>query len=157
MADPFTTLVANLNALGFFGFLLPFIFIFVVVYALLLKTKFVDDQKIIGVLSLVFAFFVVGYGGPVLANFFVNLFGLATLILAGILIIVLFIAMAGGDASKILTGKAAIAALVGIGVIIFMVAAGGLGVAISDSVIGIIFVIILLAAAIMFVTGKNGG
>ena len=155
MADPFSVLVANLNSLGFFGFLLPFVFIFAVVYALLMKGKFIDDQKIIGVLSLVFAFFVVGYGGPMLANFFVNLFGLATLILAGILIIVLFIAMAGGDASKVLSGKPAVAVLVGIGIIIFAVAAGGLGVAVSDSVIGIIFVIIVLAIAIMFVTGHN--
>ncbi|MBI3190282.1 hypothetical protein HYZ41_01110 [archaeon] len=155
MADPFTILVANLNGLGFFGFLLPFIFVFVVVYGLLIKTKFFEDQKIIGVLSLVLAFFVIGYGGPMLANFFVNLFGLAAVIIAGILVIVLFIAMTGGDISKIASGKSVAAALAGIGIIVFFIALGALGVAINDSVIGIIFVIVILALAVLFITGSN--
>ena len=155
MADPFTALVANLNGMGFFGFLLPFIFIFAVTYGLLLKSKYFEDQKIVGVISLVFAFFVIGFGGPGLANFFVNLFGFATMIIAGLLVIVLFLAMSGADVSKVLSGKSAMAVLVGIGVIIFVVALGALGVNASDSVVGIIFVIIVLAVAIMFVTGKE--
>ena len=155
MADPFTILVGNLNGLGFFGFLLPFIFIFVITYGLLLKAKYFDDQKIIGVLSLVLAFFVVGYGGPGLANFFVNLFGMATVVLAGILVIILFLALSGADASKVLNGKATTWAIAAVGIIIFVVALGALGVSfVSDSVIGIIFVIIILAMAILFVTGK---
>jgi hypothetical protein len=155
MADPFTILVANLNVLGFFGFLLPFIFIFAVVYGLMIKAKYFDDPKIIGVISLVIAFFVVGYGGPVLANFFVNLFGLAAVVLAGILVIALFLAMTGGDISKLASSKAVMAVVVGIGVIVFVVAIGALGVQVSDSVIGIVFVIIVLGIAILFVTGQQ--
>ena len=68
MADPFSILVANLNALGFFGFLLPWIFMFAVTYGLLAKAKFFEDTKIVGVISLVLAFFVVGFGGPWLAG-----------------------------------------------------------------------------------------
>jgi len=155
MPDPFTILVTNLNTLGFFGFLLPFVFIFAVSYGLLTKTKFFDDVKIIGVISLVLAFFVTGYGGPALASFFVNLFGLATVVLAGILVIVLFIAMTGGDISKVASNKAVAAVAAGIGIIVFVVAAGALGVAVSDSVVGIIFVIVVLAVAILFVTGHG--
>ncbi len=155
MADPFTILVTNLNSLGFFGFLLPFILIFVLCYGLLLKAKYFEDQKIIGVLSLVVAFFVVGYGGPALANFFVNLFGLAAVVLAGILVIVLFIAMTGGDISKVASGKAVMAIVAGVGIIVFFVALGALGVTVNDSVVGIIFVIVLLGIAILFVTGKD--
>ncbi len=152
MADPFTLLVGNLNALGFFGFLLPFIFIFAISYGLLVKSKMFEDHKIVGVLSLVLAFFVIGFGGAGLANFFVNIFGLAALVLAGILIIIMFIAMAGGDVSKLMgNNRAIMAALVGIGLVIFFVAAGAVGVVVSDSVIGIIFVIIIMAVAIMFV------
>jgi len=153
MADPFTILVANLNSIGFFGFLLPFIFTFTIVFALLYRSKFTDNMRINGVLALVFAFFVIGYGGPFLASFFVNLFGLATLIIATLLIIVLFLAMTGGDVSKLLGGKSVYYVLVGIAVIIFATAIGGMGVRISDSVIGIIFVIVLLAIGIVFVTG----
>ena len=155
MADPFTILVSNLNSLGFFGFLLPFIFIFAVAYGLLVKAKYFEDQKIVGVLSLVLAFFVVGYGGPALANFFVNLFGLATVVLAGILVIVLFIAMTGGDISKVASNRAVTAAVAGVGLIVFFVSLGALGISVSDSVIGIIFVIIVLGIAILFVTGNT--
>jgi len=151
--NPFELLVANLNSLGFFGFLLPWMFVFVVVFAILLKTKILgENTKIMGVLSLVIAFFAVGYGGPAMASFFVNLFGMAALILAGILVIVLFVAMAGGDVSKLMSSKAALAVVAAIGIIIFVMLIGSLGVRVSDSVIGIIFIIVVMAIAIFFVT-----
>lgn len=153
MADPFSILVANLNQLGFFGFLLPWVFVFVVSYGLLMKAKFFENAKIVGVLSLVLAFFVVGFGGPFLANFFVNLFGYAAVIIAGILVIVLFITMSGGNVTKLFDNKGIAALLAGIGIIVFFIAVGGANVVISDAVIGIVFVIILMAIAVYFITG----
>jgi len=143
MADPFSILVANLNALGFFGFLLPWIFMFAVTYGLLAKAKFFEDTKIVGVISLVLAFFVVGFGGPWLAGFFVNLFGYAAIIIAGLLVIVLFITMSGGSIGKFFDNKGVAAILVGIGIIVFFIAMGGFSVVVSDAVIGIIFIIIM--------------
>ncbi len=154
MADPFTILVANLNALGFFGFLLPWVFIFAVVYGLLTKSKFFDNARISGVIALVFAFFVIGFGGPWLAGFFVNLFGYAAVIIAGILVIALFVTMSGGNFSKLFDNKAAAAVLVGVGIIVMFVAIGGSFVVVSDAVIGIIFIIILMALAVYFIAGK---
>src|SRR3989344_5846258 len=148
MGDPFSLLVGNLNSMGFFGFLLPWIFIFAVTYGLLMKSKFFDNPKITGVLSLVIAFFVIGFGGPWLAGFFVNLFGYAAVIIAGILVIVLFITMSGGSIGKLFDNKGMAAILIGIGIIVFFIALGGLRVIISDAVIGIIFVIILMAIAV---------
>ena len=152
--DPFSLLVANLNALGFFGFLLPWIFVFVVVYGLLTKAKFFENPKIIGVLSLVVAFFVIGFGGPWLANFFVNLFGYAAVIIAGILVIILFVTMSGGNISKLFDNKAVAILLAAVGLVIFFVAVGGSAVVVSDAVIGIVFVIILMAVAVYFITGS---
>ena len=155
MADPFTILVTNLNDMGFFGFLLPFIFTFAVVFGLLWKSKWVENQRINGVIALVFAFFVIGFGGPALALFFVNLFGLATLVIAALLVVVLFIAMSGGDPNKVLANRGTYAVLAGIGIIIFWMAVGSFGVKINDSVIGIIFVIVLLAIGMIFITGAK--
>ncbi|HIG96918.1 MAG TPA: hypothetical protein HA230_01055 [Candidatus Aenigmarchaeota archaeon] len=152
--DPFSLLVINLNALGFFGFLLPWIFVFVVVYGLLTKAKFFENPKIIGVLSLVVAFFVIGFGGPWLANFFVNLFGYAAVIIAGILVIILFVTMSGGNISKLFDNKAVAILLAAVGLVIFFVAVGGSAVVVSDAVIGIVFVIILMAVAVYFITGS---
>jgi hypothetical protein len=142
--DPFSLLVGNLNSLGFFGFLFPWIFTFAIFYGLLTKTKLFDNAKVTGILSLV--------GGPFIASFFVNLFGYATIIIAGILVIVLFIAMSGGDAVKLLGDNKGVAAvLVGIGIVVFFVAMGGTVVFISDAVIGILFIIILMAVAVYFI------
>lgn len=155
MADPFTILVSNLNQLGFFGFLLPWVFMFVVAYGLLVKTKFFENTKIVGVLSLVLAFFVVGFGGPALADFFVNLFGYAAVIIAGILVIVLFVTMSGGSVTKYFDNKGVAAILVGIGIIVFFIAMGGFRVVVSDAVIGIIFIIIVMAIAVYFIAGNS--
>lgn len=153
MANPFEILVSNLNALGFFGFLLPWIFTFAVLFGLLLKAKtFGDNKRIIGVISLVVAFFVTGFGGPVVASFFANLFGLASIVLAGILVIALFLAMSGTDIGKITENKAIVYAIVGIGIVVFFTAAGALGIRISDSTIAIIFMLLILIVAIAFIT-----
>jgi len=152
--DPFSLLVANLNALGFFGFLLPWIFMFTISYGLLMKAKVFENPKVIGVLSLVLAFFVVGFGGPWLAMFFTNLFGYAAVIIAGILVIVLFITMSGGSISKLFDNKGVAVLLAAIGLVVFFIAVGGSVVMVSDSVIGIIFVIILMAVAVYFITGS---
>jgi hypothetical protein len=153
--DPFSLLVSNLNQMGFFGFLLPWIFTFAVVYGLLTKAKVFDDAKVTGVISLVVAFFTIGFGGPFMATFFVNLFGYAALIIAGILVIVLFLAMSGGDPKKLFDNKAAILVIAAIGVIVFFVAMGGAMVFISDAVVGIVFIIILMAIAVYFIAGAK--
>ena len=156
MGDPFSLLIGNLNAMGFFGFSLPWVFTFVIMYGLLMKGKFFDNPKITGVLSLVVAFFLIGFGGPWLASFFVNLFGYAVVIIAGILVIALFVTMSGGSFSKLFDNKAIAAILAGLGIIIFFVAIGGSMVVMSGETIGIIFIIILMAVSVYFIAGNKG-
>lgn len=152
MANPFEILVTNLEAMGFFGFLLPFLFLLAVSFGLLLKTKILgEDKKIIGTVSLVLAFFVVGFGGPALSLFFTQLFGFGTVVLATLLVIILFIAMTGAEVPKFLGSKEGLFALVGVGLIIFFVAAGAaFGLRLSDAAWSIVFVIVVIAAAISF-------
>ena len=153
--NPFELLVSNLNNMGFFGFLLPWLLMFAVVYGLLLKSKALgEDQKVMGVVSLVAAFFVVGYGGPLLGTFFQNLFGVAAMIIGGILVTVLFVSMAGGDISKLAESKAVMALLAGVGVIVFMIVLGTYGVSMSSDVVATIFMVIVMAIAVVFIAGK---
>lgn len=153
--NPFELLVSNLNQLGFFGFLLPWLLMFAVVYGLLLKSKALgENQKIIGVVALVAAFFVVGYGGPLVGTFFQNLFGIAAMILGGIIVIVLFVSMAGGDITKLVENKAILALLAGVGVIVLVVALGTFGMTINSDVAAAIFMVIVMAIAVYFIAGK---
>ena len=153
MAGPFETLVSNLSGLGFFGFLLPFILVFTIVYALLLKSKALgDDKKIAGVIGLVLGFFVVGFGGPVLGAFFTGMFGAMAVVLAGILMILLFVALAGGDVSKLGSNKMIAAILAVIGIVIFASMLSVFGVGMNNSLVAVVLVIAVMVAAIAFVT-----
>ena len=156
--DAFGVLVCNLQQLGFFGFLLPWIFMFAVVFGLLVKTKILgEDKRLAAVVALVAAFFVVGYGGPVLANFFVTLWGVGAVVLAGILVTVLLVGMAGGDMTKIFESKAAMGIIVAIGIVVFIVAAGALGAfaSVGTDVFAIILVIIIMAVAAFLIVGNK--
>lgn len=158
MAGPFETLVSNLNQMGFFGFLLPWLLMFAITYAVLLKSKALgDDKKVIGITALVSAFFVIGFGGPALGNFFIKLFGWGSILLGGILIILLFVSMAGGDFSKMMESKAAVALVAGIGIIIFIMALGSMGINInpSDPAVTTAFLVLIMGAAVLFITSAK--
>jgi len=154
--NPFEMLVVNLNQMGFFGFLLPWLLMFAVTYGLLLKSKALgEDHKIIGVVSLVTAFFVVGFGGIALGTFFQNIFGIASMLIAGILVIVLFVSMAGGNITKFMESKSIIALIFVIGIIVFAVALGSIGVSVGSDVVATIFIVIIMGIAVFFIaSGK---
>ncbi|MBI5332018.1 MAG: hypothetical protein HZB65_00430 [Candidatus Aenigmarchaeota archaeon] len=150
--NPFQIFVSNLNQLGFFGFLLPWVFVFVVTFGLLVKTKVLgEDLKLIAVFSIVTGFFVMGFGGPWLANFFINLFGIAAVIIAGILVIVLFMAMSGISIDALAKSQATLAAAIGIGIIVFIMALGAINVVISPTVIAIVLMLVIMIAAFAFI------
>ncbi len=94
----FPTSLFNLGP-EFYGFLLPWIFSFAIVYGLLAKANIFDkvNRQVSVALAFVIAFFVTGIGGAQLASFFTTLFGGASVFLAGILVIVLFTSMLWTD------------------------------------------------------------
>ena len=154
MANPFEILVTNLNNLGIFGFLLPWVLMFAITFGALMKSKvFGEDKRIMGVISLVVAFFVVGFGGAAFGQFFVGLFGVASMILAAILVIVLFVTMSGGDISKLMESKALVALVGGISLIIVFTLAGGT-VFLSNDVVAMLFIVVIMGIAVYFIAGK---
>ncbi len=154
MANPFEILVMNLNNLGIFGFLLPWVLMFAITFGALMKSKvFGEDKRIMGVIALTVAFFVVGFGGPAFGSFFVGLFGVASMILAAILVIVLFITMSGGDVSKLMESKALVALIGGVSLIIVFTIAGGTAF-LSNDVIAMIFIVVIMGIAVYFIAGK---
>jgi len=151
MATPFETVLG----LPVTNLVLTWVLIFTISYASLLKTKVLgENQKIIGVTSAVFAFFVVGFGAVVLGQFFQTLFGFSAFVIGGILVAILFIAMAGGDIGKTLGTSKVAAILAGIAAIVFLAASGIFTRGFSSDIISTIFVIIVLIIAVIFVTGK---
>jgi hypothetical protein len=145
--------------LDFYGFFLPWIFTFAIVYGLLLKIKLFEDKRIPGALAFVIAFFVTGVGGPSLALFFTSLFGGASFVLAGILVIILFAALLGVHGS--MSNIAGLVVVVIIGVALFLASSGSF---LAVSVIGpdiaaAVFWLVIIIVALWFVMheGKKDG
>ncbi len=84
--------VGNLERLGFFDFVLPWLLFFALIRAILDKSGVVgDDKKITSIIAAVIAFFIVNFtpiGG--ISAFYSKTFGLGAQIIATLLIFVIF-------------------------------------------------------------------
>src|SRR3989338_11290874 len=156
----FTLNPASILGPEFYGFLLPWIFTFAIVYALLLKAKVFGDNKNINVaLSFVIAFFVTGAAGPQMAAFFINLFGGAAMYLAGILVLVLFMSLLGFKMETLQSTKYLIVIILN-AVGLFLGSTGNfIGYIVIDSNIATLafWLVIIVIAVYMITTEKKEG
>ena len=136
----------------FYGFLLPWIFTFAIVYGLLIKLSLFGDKvntKVSIALAFVIAFFVTGAAGPQLAAFFINLFGGASVYIAGIIVILLFMALLGYDYKNKMIY---VVAVIIIGIFLFLGSTGsfvGYAVVSADVAVLAFWVVIIILAVYM--------
>ncbi len=152
MANPFSVLGPE-----FYGFLLPWIFTFAVVYGLIKRANTFGNEtaKVSVAVAFVAAFFVTAAGGPALAGYFITLFGGASVFIAGILVVILFLAMV--DKHSALNSTYVVGALVVIGVFLFLSSSGTvLGINIDSQMATLIFWGIILIAVAWFMTSSAG-
>ena len=152
--NPFASL-----GIDFYGFFLPWIFSFAIVFGLLSKLTLFgsDNKRISAALAFVIAFFVTGVGGVQLAMFFTTIFGGASMFLAGILVIILFAAMLGYSGGDFKHTSALVAVIV-IGVFLFLASSGqfiALQI-VGPDIAGIVFWLVIIVVAVYFVMGKSG-
>jgi hypothetical protein len=153
IGNPFASL-----GIDFYGFFLPWIFTFAIVFGLLSKLGLFQQRQINMALAFVIAFFVTAVGGLQLATFFTSLFGGTAMFLAGILVILLFATMIGVDLkSKYSTAALVVVVLIGVG--LFLASSGSFIAVnvIGPDLAGIVFWLVVIAAAIYFVTKEGGG
>lgn len=151
------TLVENLNRMGFYGFVLPWLLVFALVYGLLsiVSKKTGMDKRVNGLIALTIAFFITAYTN--IGAFFIGVSSIGAMIISVALMIVLFFAVFGivPDPEKNKT-EWIIGALI-IGLILIFVIGGEVieGVKISSEVFGILFMILLIAFAVNFITKEE--
>jgi hypothetical protein len=153
----FTLNPASILGPEFYGFLLPWIFTFAIVYGLLMKLKLFDKSQVNVALSFVIAFFVTGAAGPQMAAFFINLFGGASMYLAGILVLLLFMGLMGFKPEEKFKNGIYLVAVIIIAIALFL---GSTGMFVGHVVIGsdiatLAFWLIIIALAIYMITGKD--
>ena len=150
---------ASILGADFYGFLLPWLFTFAIVYGLLSKAPMFGGKsdKINLALALVVAFFVTGAAGPQMAAFFINLFGGATVYLAGILVIILFLSLIGYDISKLGKGMIYVIVVILIGIALFLGSTGTFvgQIYLQPEVASLAFWIVIIVIAVWLIVKKD--
>ena len=91
----FGTMISNLNQMGFYDFVLPWLFIFAIVYAILKKTNILGNNSANALVSIVVAFFATSYTGISLGAYFTSIFGQSSIFFAAILVFFIFAGLFG--------------------------------------------------------------
>ena len=122
--------VSWLTEYGIFTYYLPFLIVFAIFYAILVKTKiFGENKKVSGLISLIAALYVMTMGGA-LSYFFISLFTGASVVITGLLVFLLIAGLIVGPKAweKFSEGKG-LGGLIAVGIIIAILLfylAGGL-------------------------------
>ncbi len=157
-------MLSNLSELGFYDFLLPWIFTFAIVYGLLMKAGIFGDvnKKVSGMLAIVIAFFVTANTGPAISEFFTAFFGPSAIFMTGLLVVILFAVLVGYDA-KVLSDRkgnlSTLLVLIAVGAILFLTATSAefSGVKIlSSPMLSTFFVVGLVLVAVYYIVHEEG-
>ncbi len=158
-----TTVVGQLNQVGFYSFALPFLLVFALVYGLLGKAKLFgdDSKKINSIIALCIAFFVVNYTpfATTLQDFFTNLFGSMSLVISGMLVFVLFLAVLGIEANVFNSNDKIKYLVIGALLLItYGIFTGSVGesFSISNTTITTLFVLGFIIFVVWFITEGSG-
>lgn len=150
----FAGIITQLNHLGFYGFILPWLLMFALVYGLIVRSNLLD-KKPAGVVALALAFFITAFTG--IGDYFIGLSGLGGMLFGALLVVVLFFALLGfkpESLAKTFENWETIAVFVVLALIVFFVLGGGMlsGIAVNPEVTAAVFLIIVVALAVIFVT-----
>lgn len=150
----FNSFLANLNSMGFYDFVLPWILFLIIFYGIVSKAPFLPEKKknqSAIIIATILAFFAVNF--IPLGSMLSNLFGTAGIYIAGILVVILFLGMGGWELKSFnmwVVGS--------ILVLLAILVLGGAGFSfpyISGQMWTLLFVIILIGAAVLFL-GDDG-
>jgi hypothetical protein len=169
MADPFQTMVYNLQSMGFFQFLFPFLLAFAILYGSLqwIFKEGLGGQRVHALISVVLAFFVMLYSAyntwlyTMLAEASGIWLGMATVLL----FIVVITALAGVNLHEVLGGAPKGLKYLAVLVIIYIVIVSILGTGAYSTYLPfwltgsdlwtVVLVIIILAIVFWFVGGEG--
>lgn len=90
MGPNVTTMLSNLQGAGFFSYLLPFLLVFAVVYALLRSTKMVDDLTALIIALVIGLFSIVFFSTVPVVGFLAYFLGRIGIVLVILLVVYLF-------------------------------------------------------------------
>lgn len=146
----------NLAELGVYDFFMPFLLILAVVFGILQNKKVISPEVSVNAVVAVTISFLATY--TLRGVFFTQLFGMAGMVIAGGVVLILLLALMGlkpedvfgGDGGKLIGSVFAIAIVV----VVFLYALGGKFAVDQDSLLTIIFLVIVFLAVYFMAKGK---
>ena len=138
----------NLAKLGFYDFFMPFLLILAVVFGVLQNRKMISDEVSVNAVIAIAVSFLATY--TLRGIFFTRLFGMAGMIMAAGVVLIIFLAMMGIKPEDVFSGAGSksIGMVVGV-LIVLMIFFYALGSAVrisEESIVTIIFLVIVFVA-----------
>lgn len=164
----FQTIIQNMQTMGFFQYLFPFLLALAVLYGVMTVTlKDRMPKNAIALIALILSFFVMLFvsANPGIVGFLMNISGYWLVIGSGILFLLVLLGMFGISPDKLWDTQWSkwilILVIVAIAIVIFFGAGGEALVGVPSGVFSselwtIVFFVVILAL-VMFVMGKEGG
>jgi uncharacterized membrane protein len=164
MAGGFDQLIANMQSMGFFQFLFPFLLALAILYGVMsLTLRDRLPKSAMGVISLVISFFVMLYSSwnTMIVQFFANISGTWLIVASGILFVLILLGLTGFKMDELFKNDKAkwitILVVVFIGILIFFGAGGGMffNLPLTSDFWTILFFVAILAI-VVFWMGQEG-
>ena len=162
MALNFAGLLGNLQSMGFYDFVFPWLLFLVLLDVLLIKAPFWGEypkkNQASVILAAIISFFIINapFAGMSVGLYLTRLFGTAAIYLAGILVIVLFLGFCGYDCGSLFGGRSHVTLIIlALLAIMIFYSVGAPAIGLSDELWTLIFVIAILGGAVMFL-GEGG-
>lgn len=152
------SMMGNLNHVGAFDIFLPWLLFLAIIYAIISKHEvFGTEVSVQGIISILLSFFIVNYALP--PYFLTNLFGIMGMFIAGIVVLILLLGMAGIKLDELFgkDNKTALAlAIAVVAVLIFIGVGGTTAFGISEEALITLGFFAIMAAAVVLLGKGNG-
>lgn len=158
MVFSFLGMLSTLDNLGFFSFVLPWLLFLIIIDAILVSIKpFGLNEQKSAILAAIVSFFIINFvpAGMNFGVYLTELFGTASMYIAAILILILFLGMGGLKLENLPGGKSAYGIILLLIAIVIFNGIGGIPfVDLSTENVTILFVIALIVG-VVWLLGKG--
>ena len=156
----FSSAMEMMRGSGFDTFVLPWILFLVIIYSIVMKAPFLNGEEIKGqkkqisvIIAAILSFFIVNFQwqGQLVGEFLTQMFGAASLYMAGALVLILFLGMGGWKMEEIPGGKSLMVVVFGlIAVMIFFNTGASAYFNMSEEAMTWVFMLLLVGGALYY-------
>ncbi|MCK5474174.1 MAG: hypothetical protein KAI53_02105 [Candidatus Aenigmarchaeota archaeon] len=159
----FSLMLSNLESMGFYTFVLPWVLFLVIIYSIVTGAPFLKSlggqkKQISVIIAAIISFFIVNYEwqGRFVGEYLTELFGSTSLYMAGLLVLILFLGMGGWGLNGVFGGKWIPIVLVLVAIMVFFNTGAAAEFNIDEETATWLFMLFLVGGALWFLQQEPG-